>query len=275
MAAGDTPLRPAEPDALDEVRAAVAPWRLPAEVEEFWRLVDGDSACGTRLPFPQPTGPRSALETWREHRDQPASTPPLLLPVCYQGWVFVLVELDGPAGVGGACFRWSYDGEPFSLVARDFATYLDVAADHVDADETVFAEALRERLRVAPHPRYGIALEVGTRPEAWLGSWLASVGPSAQEQQPLGVTTVAGLESAGAGSAGRVHAEVGSLVGTDEGVRVVIDDGTGRLLVWCPRAVTLFGPTCGDGRRYEFDVVTTDGAPHGAHAEAVAVRPLS
>lgn len=230
----------------------------------------------TRLPFPQPTGPRFALDTWREHRDQPASTPPLLFPVCYQSWVFVLVELDGPAGAGGACFRWSYDGEPFSLVARDFATYLDVVAANVDADEPGPAESLRSRLRADPHPRYGAALAVGTRPEAWLAPWLASVGPSAQEQQPFGATTtVATLGSAGAGTAGRVHAEVSSLLGTDEGVRAVIDDGTGRLAVWCPRAVTLFGPSYGDGRRYEFDVVTTDDARHGTRAEAVAVRPLS
>jgi hypothetical protein len=275
-AAGDPPLQPATSDVLEDVHAALTPWRLPAEVEEFWRLVDGDSAAMTSLPFPQPAGARLALDTWRENGSQPGSTPPLLFPVCYQSWVFVLVELDGPDGAGGACFRWSYDGEPFTLVARDLATYLDVAAAEVGADEPTFAEALRERLRTDPHPRYGAALEVATRAEQWPAHWLESAGPSAGDQHPLGATTtVTALASAGTGAAGRVHAEVTSLMGTSTGLRVVIDDGTGDLPVWCPSAVTLFGPTYGDGKRYEFDLVTTDDAPHGAHAEAVAVRLLS
>ena len=60
--------------------------------------------------------------------------------------------------------------------------------------------------------------------------------------------------------------------GFSDGVRVTIDDGTGTLDAWCPAAVTMFGPAC--DRRYEFDLVVTEDAPHAAHAEAVAVRLL-
>lgn len=70
-----------------------------------------------------------------------------------------------------------------------------------------------------------------------------------------------------------MHAEVRELGGSDEGVRVVIDDGTGHLDVWCPSAVTMFGPTCPG--RFELELVTTAGAPHVALAEALAVRRVA
>ncbi len=60
------------------------------------------------------------------------------------------------------------------------------------------------------------------------------------------------------------------LWGRPDGVRVTIDDGTGLLEVWCPAAVTMFGPACGG--RYEFDLATSEDARHAAHAEATAVR---
>lgn len=280
---------PASAVALQDIAASVAPLRLPPEVEQFWRLVGGNSAVGSCFPHPQATGPGFALECWHMHRKQPGMTPDLLFPVCYQSFCFLLVELDG-SEAGGACFTWSYDGNPFELVATDLTSYLDVAAEILEAgllagrgpgelmfssfDDDAFHEALRERRRQTPHPRYGTQASFGPDASAWPDHWLASVGPAAEEQHARGATTtVAQLAASGAATAGRVHAEVRELWGSAEGVRVVIDDGTGHLDVWCPAAVTMFGPTCPG--RFEFDLVTTADAPHAELAEAVAVRRIA
>lgn len=219
-------------------------------------------------------------------------TPDLLFPVGYESHAFLLVELDGPHGGGGACFAWAYDGqEPFVLVAVDLTTYLDVAAVTLESrqlrrhehdgqishelDEQAFHRALRERLRQHPHSSYGSAAEIGWNPASWPRHWLASVGPAAREQHALGATTsLAALAEHRSSpvTAGRVHAYVREIWGFPDGVRATVDDGTGVLDVWCRSSVTMFGPAC-DGR-YEFEVVTTDDVPHHAQAEAIAVRLL-
>src|SRR6478735_4240810 len=103
-------LRQEDLAALDDIAAAVAPLRLPAEVEQFWRLLDGYSSSLTCFPHPHATRPDFALECWRQHQQQPGMTPDLLFPVGYESHAFLLVELDGPHGGGGACFTWAYDG---------------------------------------------------------------------------------------------------------------------------------------------------------------------
>lgn len=286
---GAPPLQsPASAAALQDVATTVAPWRLPAEVERFWRIVDGDSSSFTRFPHPHAADPGFALECWQEHKQQPGTTPDLLFPVCYESFCFLLVELHGTEP-GGACFTWSYDGNPFELVATDLTSYLEVAAETLEAgllagggqaewrfscfDADAFREALRRRLRQSPHPRYGAEATFDADAGSWPDHWLESVGPAAEEQHARGATTtIAALAASGPGTAGRVHAEVRELWGSDEGFRVVIDDGTGHLDVWCPSAVTMFGPTCPG--RFEFELATAD-APHLALAEALAVRRVA
>ncbi len=273
---------------LERIAREIAPLRLPAEVERFWRLVDGDSSSFTTYPHPHAVGPETALEIWHEHRQQPGMTPNLLLPVGCESHAFLLVELDGPHGNGGACFAWAYDLSPFELVAADLTSYLDVAAATVEAghverheydgqvfhtfDDRAFEAALRERLRSQPHPTYGDAWEIECRPASWPSHWLASVGPAAQERDALGATTtLADLADSASGVAGRVHALVDELWGLSEGVRVIIDDGTAAMPVWCPTPVTMFGPAF-DGHFYEFELVTTGDGAESTRAEAVAVR---
>ncbi|GAA2154500.1 hypothetical protein GCM10009844_40440 [Nocardioides koreensis] len=293
-AIGAAPLsQPSNPTVLDEVAAALAPLGLPVEVDQLWRLVDGDSSSLTCFPHPHATSPAFALECWREHQQQPGMTPDLLFPVGYESHAYLLVERDGPHGRGGACFTWASGGlNPFVLVATDLTAYLEVAAETLEAghlerherdgsvfnlfDDEAFQEALRARLRREPHPVYGAAAEIGWDPPAWPVHWLASVGPAADEQHARGATTtIAALRASAAstGSAGRVHALVREIWGFSDGTRPTIDDGTGVLDVWCPAAVTMFGPRC-DGR-YEFDLVTGQDLPHHAEAEATAVRLLS
>ena len=161
-ALGASELRTQEnPAAVGEVTAAISPWRLPAEVEQFWRLTDGFSSSLSLFPHPHATDPHFALECWHAHQQQPGMTPDLLFPVCYESHAFLLVELDGSPGPGGACFTWAYGLEPFVLVASDLTSYLEVAAQTLEVcrverherdgqtflrfDDTAFQAALRDR----------------------------------------------------------------------------------------------------------------------------------
>jgi hypothetical protein len=140
-------------------------------------------------------------------------------------------------------------------------------------DDTAFQAALLDRLLRVPHPRYGDRMEVDRHPSAWPERWLASAGPAAERHARGATTTIAALaRNPAAGVSGRVHAQVLELWALNEGVRVSVDDDTGVLDIWCPSAVTMFGPACPG--RFEFDVVITPEAPHATHAEAVAVRLL-
>lgn len=284
--------RQTNPGALRDVAAAVAPLRLPVEVEQFWTLVHGYSSTFTCFPHPRATDPDFALACWQDHRSQPGMTPDLLFPVCYESHAFLLAELEGPHGPGGACFTWAYGDVPFVLVAADLTAYLEVAAQTLESrrvgpdryDATAFPnarddwfrEALREELRRAPHPTYGDAAEIGSDPASWPRHWLDSVGPAAKEQHARGVTTtIAALHAAGGASlsTGRVHAVVDELWWSADGIRATIDDGTGTIDVWCPAGVTMFGPAC-EGR-YEFEIVTGTDLPHATQAEVLAVRVLT
>lgn len=274
---------------LERLAAAVAPWSLPRQVRHFWRRLDGYSTTFTTFPHPSATDPDFALDCWTEHREQPGMTPNLLLPVGYEAHAFLLVELDGAHGPGGACFTWAYGLSPFLLVATDLASYLDVAAAVIEErggdraleadgrpppfDDTAFEAALGARLREAPHPVYGCEAEIGCNAAEWPARWLESVGPAARERDARGATTTLGALASDRQRAvtGRVHAWVEELWGLADGCRVAIGDGTGSLRVWCPAAVTMFGPAY-DGRRYEFELVTTADGPHGTEAEAIAVR---
>lgn len=96
---------------LAEVRAEIAPWRLPAELERFWRLVDPESIA--IAPYPRPTSPAFALHCWQQHRDSsPGMTPRLLFPFAYQSHGFLFVELEDGRGSGGAVLEWGLRGLP-------------------------------------------------------------------------------------------------------------------------------------------------------------------
>lgn len=279
---------PAGSAALVDVVAALAPLRLPPAVLRFWQVAGGVGWAGPLFPSAGPTSPDFALECWRTHREQPGICPDLLFPVGYESHAFVLVELDGPHGEGGACFSWAYGLEPFVLVAADLGAYLEVVAATVEAghvdhhehdgvrwstvDDAAFRAALAERLRRSPHPRWGAAARIGPDPADWPAYWRASGEGTAAPQQLLGATTsLAALES-GAAASGRVHAEVVDLWMLGDGFRATLDDGSSRLVVWCPAAVTAYGPV--HGRRFELDLAAGVGLPHGAAAEATAVRRL-
>jgi hypothetical protein len=65
------------------IAAEIAPLELPAELGRFWSRIDPHSLAGA--PYPRPTDPSFALDTWLAHRDEtPGMVPRLLFPVCYE-----------------------------------------------------------------------------------------------------------------------------------------------------------------------------------------------
>jgi hypothetical protein len=285
---GAAPIEPAgHAHVLPEIDAAVAPYRLPTDVRDFWTLVDGYSTSRTCFPYPHAATPDFAL--WDSQQEE-RFVPPQLFTVCYESHGWLGVELDGEGWEGGACFAWAVGSEGFDLVARDFTSYVDTVAQTIERghvvpieggasvwwrlDESAFERALADRLREDPHPRWGNSARIDDAPQNWPEHWLASVGSVAADRAPRGATTtVAELLAAPAGGSGRIQARVERLMGVaGEGSYVVVSDASGSIEVVCPVAVTLFGPRVGID--FEFDVVTGTDLPNGAQGEARAVRPL-
>ena len=96
---------------------------------------------------------------------------------------------------GGACFTWSYDGNPFELVATDLTSYLEVAAEileagllagggHTSGGSPASARTPFTRLCASDSDRVRIRATALRRrstrmPGSWPDHWLESVGPAA------------------------------------------------------------------------------------------------
>ena len=275
-AAGLPPIRPprASVDAvIAKANATIHPLRLPAQLVTFWQRVDPASL--TVAPHPAATTPDLALSTWVSHRDDfPGMTPQLLFPVCYESHSFLFVELDAPGQTGGACLEWAFAGSAFTLVAADLAAYLDLMAAMIELGEVrehrvlgrvhhefdpdgrwpEYQEALLAR--ALPLPGLGDRVVLDEDVRLWPPHWLAADGVTAQDRYPQGATATVGtlLLAAGKGVevSGTIQARVISLVGSGDGSRITVDDGTGTLDVWCPAAVCRFGPVI--RRAFELDV---------------------
>lgn len=298
-AAGIDPPRPPEDvDALDtvlaEIRAEVAPLRLPADVERFWRLVDLSTLRVS--PWPEPMQPRYALDSWRMHRDDsPGTCPRLLFPFGYASHSYLLVELDDGDG-GGHLFSWGYGGEPFVLRHASLVDLLDLTAAFVEAGHLELREhegrpwvlfdpehrwdaAARERLaRRPPHPRLA-GPTVAEDVDAWPPYWRAAEGLTDELLAPRGATaTVAELlrrATSGEEASGTLRAHAATTVGGPGGRRLRVDDGTGTLDVWAPSDVGAYVRT----REVEIDVVVRPGPPvppdTGAAHRDVAAHALA
>ena len=299
-AAGLPPIRRARGAraSLATIRAAIAPLRLPAEVEQFWRRVDPESI--TVAPYPHPIGPAFALRTWVMHRDEAAGmTSRLLFPVAYESHGFLFVELEDGRGSGGAVLQWAYGGEPFAVRFPTLSAYVDLLATMIELDEFTrdgtgaqayigfdpdgrWDDALTVRLAAA-QPLRGFE-NVRTIDEdilRWPERWLLADGLTPDARALRGATTTIAelMRRAASGSAsnGTVRATVTSLAGSGAGRRITIDDGTGRLDVWCPAAVCAYGPSI--RTEFEFDVVVRpmpDPAPDwGPDHDAVQASALA
>jgi hypothetical protein len=168
---------------LDEIDAAVAPFRLPSAARRLWKRVDPTSFAVTT--YPELTTPELALGGWRLHQKTDL-VPARLFPLCYTSWAYVFVELHAvDVADGGALFEWMYGGADFQLAFDDIEEWLDVVARAVTAGETEFFQGRlqvpwmgeralidvgRDRLsRRGPHGIYGTTTAIRERdwPERW------------------------------------------------------------------------------------------------------------
>jgi hypothetical protein len=282
---------------LATIRAEIAPLRLPAELERFWRLVD--PVWITVGPFPNLTSADAALDGWRMGRDEfPGQIPKILFPVCYQSHGYMLVELEDGRGSGGVCLATD-PGSPFTILFPTFLAYLDLLATMIELGEFTrheqgnhkwtefdpdrrWPDAQIVRLIAAqPLPGFGDAREIPADPRFWPEHWLAAEGLTPETRTPRGATSsVAELltrASAGTTANGTIRGRVTSLASSGEGCRIAVDDGSGTLDLWCPTAVCIYGPVI--RREFEFDVVVrTNPAPPadwGPEQREVQHRALS
>ena len=273
--AGQDPL-PGPKSSLQQVLADIAsvitPRRLPDEIVTFWRRLSPEY-LEPLSPFPHLTSPEFALRCWLEHEKQQRTTPASLFPIADQSHCFTFVELTDDEDPGGALFDWA-DGD-FQLTHPSLSSYLDQLATMLELGEYIAQEEPDGQIsyefdpldqwsqiaavRLAPSlplPRYGTKVTIGEDIREWPQHWLLASGLTEASRRPRGAdsTIAALLESAASGgeSRGTVQAEVVRSAGTAAGRRLTIHDGTGRLDVWCPSAVTA---NLDRARVLEFEVV--------------------
>jgi hypothetical protein len=275
--AGLPPIRPAAQGierVLTAIQGELAPFRLPEDIDRFWRLVD--PATITVAPYPSLTTAEFALDSWKSHRDEfPGMTPRLLFPVAYESHGFLFVELEDGRDRCGTVLEWGYAGSPFYVRFPALSTYIDLLATMIELGEFArhegdthswiefdpdqrWADAQAVRLAAAqPLPSLGDAHEIDEDVRRWPQHWLASNGLTSEVRSPRGASTTVAelLRSAAAGSelSGTIRARVTRLAGSGAGCRVAVDDGTGLLDLWCPAAVCTYGPVI--RQEFEFDVV--------------------
>lgn len=236
---------PASDDDIAALRSAVSPLRLPEDLERLYRrfqdgppgLIDGLDL----LPISEAIEFREAPE-W----------PKALLTIAYASHWFRLVELHGPEGTGGgAVWEVAFTDLDLREVAPSLADLLDAVAtawergiptpfDHdnfrtVEWDPDVWDPVKAELL---PKGRV-----VSVRPTHWLPRWLEFEGLNPRDSVPHGATsTVAALLAAPEAwtETAIVSGRVTSIIGTAFATSAVLDDGTGELVVYVPRAADPF-----------------------------------
>ena len=289
----ERPSPPAALSALEELEAAIAPMRLPADVRRFWERVD--AATLGAMTDPELHGPDLALMSWRMGRAEfAAGQPAALVQVAYSSHQCMSVELDVGDIQGGALFEWNLVDGGFERRFNGLGEWLAYISRLIDRGcfEALQSIGLGRRLLVPdrerdseerasrpvppPHPVHGTTIHVGRDILDWPEHWQRAAGLRPEDLQPRGAThTVAALLATPASERMRatIAARVVGLMGTGGWTRVRVDDGTAELDIVCPAATTLLGPRMGDW--FEFDIVIEPGAETGATAEAVRRLPAS
>ncbi len=252
---------------LHDIAEAIAPLRLTAELEQFWRTVDPDSVRVT--PYPSLCSPAFALQSWLQDREiLDGISPRLLFPFAYESHGFLLTELDDGHGSGGVVVQWGYGDAEFVLQFRRFAQYVDLLAQMIERGQIVqnatrahrwieseaWHEAQARRLASSgPIPGYGHARTVDEELRSWPMHWLRADGVTDESRALRGASTSIAALGDAESRGGTIHALVTGLVGSADGSSITVDDGTGTLDVWCPPALSPYGPRI--RTRYEIDVV--------------------
>ncbi len=288
-------IRPAvDPEpALERVREAIAPLRLPDELATFYRRIDPASV--TVAPYPQPMPLLVALELWEQGREEfPDQTPRLLFLIGYESWEHLFVELADQENAGGALVQWGFTDETFRVRFASLADYLDVVASMIEQGEFAhhasesstwiefdpenhWDDAVSRRLAATPTiPGFGTVRDIDSNPRFWPERWLASNGHSSLDLPLKGATTsIAALleQLSDQPLVATIRGRVVGLGGGGEGCGAKVDDGTATLSVWCPIEVCTFGPVM--RQEFEFDVTVTPGVPPLDGSEAPVLDRLT
>ncbi|HEX5029814.1 MAG TPA: hypothetical protein VFV56_13455 [Gaiellaceae bacterium] len=283
-AAGLGPLEPAtDTGVVAEIAAAVSPYLLPADLARFWERVrveqDAFPVSGWNMGSLSP--PAVALEAYRLNLEPELPMvfgPPLLFPIARHSETQWSVELQSEWTAGGVVVSHSGDMQveypSLTDLVEVYAELVEEGAHSAGAQPALLRSRgeAKQRARLAdPSLRatYGASLRIGADPSGWPAHWLASAGIDPASRTPLGATyTVAELvATAGAGPvAGRIRGEIVQLGGGGAGYLIVIEDGTGRLDVWCPVRTSPWGPA--HRQRVELEVTVRPLAPGDRDGEA-------
>lgn len=244
------PANPATDADIDALRAAVAPLLVPDELVRLYlrfqegppSLIDGYDLLSTENVIEQ-----------RQFQLENPDWPRALLPICYESHQFRLLELHDPDGTGGgAVWDAAYADDDLREVAPSLTALLGAAAVGWESGVASpyeyggyrsvtwdFEAWLAIKARLLPAVR-----TVGAWPTRWLPRWLAIEGLDPHDAVPRGATaTVASLrdDAAPTWTGERTLAgAVTSLMGSGEASSIVLDDGTGELLVYVPRSADPF-----------------------------------
>jgi hypothetical protein len=275
-------------DVIDRIKVAIAPLRLPAQLEEYWRQVDPRSL--SLMPSPEPVSPDDALDLWDGVLREFALSPRLLFPVSSDGTGYLLVELDDGGSPGGACFSWHPAGGSFDLQAASMADYLDLVAQFIEAGEIERQEPYpplfdpEERWEAAversmPPPRDVRGFEQDLRiwadrdmwPEHWrTADQLTFAGP--REHLSTVDELLRAAEESGAAQ-GSVRVRLLGSAPSGSGRVWSVADGSGGLEVWCPASIPDREP--GLDQVVELDlVVRRAGSTTDWDAVATAIQAL-
>jgi hypothetical protein len=212
-----------------------------------------------------PCDPEDALETHRMNQELFPGLfgPPLLFPIARKSESQCSIELSDGERRGGVVV--DYGDFSHHLLYPTFTDLVEAYAELVEAGEFEVQNTVGFTDRGAEYrqqqarwqrsdigDRFGGAREVGLDPRDWPAHWRASAGLRDGDDLPLGAThTVAELVEASARAPfeGRIAGRVVQAFGIGGDTIDVVDDGTGRVAVWCPAAVGAYGPR---GERLEY-----------------------
>jgi hypothetical protein len=227
---------------------------------------------------------RFALELWR----QDATTwPRCLFPIAYESQQFRWIELDGPAdNAGGAIWRGEYGSPEIDLVAPTLGSLLAAIADGWDAG--LFVSDLEEDRpagtiadwngwRALLAGRFAVLPPVNAwEPLRWPARWQTLSGLDIRDAEPQGATeTIRGLKDSAPNSTrgpATIVGQIVALMGTADGSRITVDDGTAQVEVWVPVAADRFR-VVRHRDTVELDVVLQRPDAAGIGAIASAARP--
>lgn len=120
---------------LNTIAEAIAPFRLPADIEHFYRTWSITSAAGWFGP--ELCDLSFALDSWLLHQeDQPGWPSTVLFPIAYSNW-YHMVELDHPGSLGPFIYDCAYAAGRFALAHSCLAAWIAWSTVELDAGRII------------------------------------------------------------------------------------------------------------------------------------------